>query len=195
MCARRARGGSQVSQTAARGRNRLAEFTGESLPAILNRSASHAEPIAEGGTYRQRPKATQAGAPAPAINGSSTISPRREQSRMSGSVSCCARGGPSRPVRPGPGPCPICCCIDCARPCAPLRNASSARRQDNCHGARSHLAVAGHPRRVLRPDRSRRPAARDTADRTAGIRPALRIRSGDQQASGPLPHAQPAECA
>jgi hypothetical protein len=33
---------------------------------ILNRSASHAEPIAEGGMYRQQPKATQAGALAPA---------------------------------------------------------------------------------------------------------------------------------
>ena len=31
------------------------------------------------------------------------------------------------------------------------------------------------------------------ADRTAGIRPALRVRSGDQQAFRPLPHAQPAE--
>ena len=39
------RGGSQVSQTAARGRNRLAEFTGESLPAILNRSASYAAAV------------------------------------------------------------------------------------------------------------------------------------------------------
>ena len=68
MCpCRGARASSQVSQTAARGRNRLAEFTGESLPApphpsghitgfILNRSASHAEAIAEG-------KATQARAP------------------------------------------------------------------------------------------------------------------------------------
>ena len=67
--------------------------------------------------------------------------------------------------------------------------------QDDCHGARSRLAVAGRPRRVLRADRARRSAARGTADRTAGIRPALRVRSGDQQASGPLPHPQPAECA
>ena len=47
--------------------------------------------------------------------------------------------------------------------------------QDDCHGARSRLALAGHPRRVLRPDRTRRSAARGTADRTAGIRPALRV--------------------
>ena len=49
---------------------------------------------------------------------------------------------------------------------------------------------AGRPGRVLRPDRSRRPAARGAADGLAGIRPALRFRSGDQQASGPLPHPQ-----
>ena len=74
MCpCRGARASSQVSQTAARGRNRLAEFTGESLPAplplsghitgfILRPFASHGEPIAEEGMYRQLPKATQAGA-------------------------------------------------------------------------------------------------------------------------------------
>ena len=79
MCpCRGARASNQVSQTAARGRNRLAEFTGESLPAplptpsghitgfILRPSASYTEPIAEGGMYLQRPKATEAGAPAPA---------------------------------------------------------------------------------------------------------------------------------
>ena len=57
------------------GRNRLAEFTGEffdrhpaatSLGFILRPSASYTEPIAEGGMYLQRPKATEAGAPAPA---------------------------------------------------------------------------------------------------------------------------------
>ena len=67
-------------------------------------------------------------------------------------------------------------------------------RQDDRHGARSRLALAGHPRRVLRPDRGRRSSARSAPGRAAGIRPALRIRSGDQQAFGPLPHAQPAEC-
>jgi hypothetical protein len=45
------RGGSQVSQTAARGRNRLAEFTGESLPAPLPPLAATSldspEPICE----------------------------------------------------------------------------------------------------------------------------------------------------
>ena len=69
-----ARASSQVSQTAARGRNRLAEFTGESLPHPSSHitgihpepSASHTEPIAEGGMYLQRPKATEAGAHAPA---------------------------------------------------------------------------------------------------------------------------------
>ena len=66
--------------------------------------------------------------------------------------------------------------------------------QNDRHGARSRLALAGHPRRVLRPDRGRRSSARSAPGRAAGIRPALRIRSGDQQAFGPLPHAQPAEC-
>jgi hypothetical protein len=58
-----------VSQTAVRDRNRLAEATGESLPAppppsghitgfILRPPAS--EPIAEGAMHRQRPKATEA---------------------------------------------------------------------------------------------------------------------------------------
>ena len=40
---------------------------------------------------------------------------------------------------------------------------------------------------------TRRFAARGTSERAAGIRAALRVRSSDQQASGPLPHAQPAE--
>src|SRR6516225_7343669 len=46
---------------------------------------------------------------------------RPRNGRPSGSVSCSARDWPKRPGRPGPGPRPICCCIDCARPCAPLR--------------------------------------------------------------------------
>jgi hypothetical protein len=68
MCpCRGARASSQVSQTAARGRNRPAAFTGESCPPryhpsshitgfVLRPSASRAEPVAEGGMYRQRPK-------------------------------------------------------------------------------------------------------------------------------------------
>ena len=39
-------------------------------------------------------------------------------------------------------------------------------RQDDFHDARSRHAVAGRPRRLLRPDRARRPAARGAADRT-----------------------------
>ena len=66
--------------------------------------------------------------------------------------------------------------------------------QDDLHGARSRHAVAGRPRRFLRPDRARRSAAEARRTGPAGIRPALRVRSRDQQASGPLPHAQPAEC-
>jgi hypothetical protein len=79
MCpCRGARASSQVSQTAARGRNRPAEFIGESLPHryhpsghirgfFLRPSASHTEPIVEGGAHRQRPTA-EAGAPAPGLN-------------------------------------------------------------------------------------------------------------------------------
>ena len=40
---------------------------------------------------------------------------------------------------------------------------------------------------------TRRPAARGPPSGPAGIRAALRVRSGHQQASGPVPDAQPAE--
>ena len=55
------------------------------------------------------------------------------------------------------------------RPCGSADRGSLARlqpvRQDDFHDARSRPAVAGHPRRVLRPDRARRPAARGAPDR------------------------------
>jgi hypothetical protein len=43
---------------------------------ILRPFASHGEPIAEGGMYLQRPKATEAGAPRPGFN-AARMFPRR----------------------------------------------------------------------------------------------------------------------
>ena len=59
--------------------------------------------------------------------------------------------------------------------------------------ARPGHARAGGPRRLLRADRGHRPAEGEPARRAAGIRPALRLRSRRQQASGPLPHPQPGQ--